>query len=155
MSEAKAAKTILAVDTSTDMLACAVGHMDEQGVEVLATGDHLCRRHANEELVEICANVLERAGLARGDVDAVLAGRGPGSFTGVRIGIATAKGLACGLECPLYGTSTLDAVAWTAWSAGVRGLVGVVADAMRREVSPASTRWGRPAPCACLRSSPW
>lgn len=146
MSEAKAAKTILAVDTSTDMLACAVGHMDEQGVEVLATGDHLCRRHANEELVDTCANVLERAGLARGDVDAVLAGRGPGSFTGVRIGIATAKGLACGLECPLYGTSTLDAVAWTAWSAGVRGLVGVVADAMRREVYPGLYQVGEAGP---------
>ena len=136
MSDAESAKIVLAVDTSTDMLACAVGRVSASGVEVLASGDHLCRRHANEELVTTCAEVLERAGLARGDVDAVLAGRGPGSFTGVRIGIATAKGLACGLERPLYGVSTLDAVAWTAWAAGARGLVGVVGDAMRREVYP-------------------
>ena len=136
MSDAESAKIVLAVDTSTDMLACAVGRVSASGVEVLASGDHLCRRHANEELVTTCAEVLERAGLARGDVGAVLAGRGPGSFTGVRIGIATAKGLACGLERPLFGVSTLDAVAWTAWADGARGLVGVIGDAMRREVYP-------------------
>ena len=136
MSLAASSHIVLAVDTSTDMLACAVGRVEGERVELLAAGDHLCRRHANEELVNTCAGVLERAGLTRGDVDCVLVGRGPGSFTGVRIGIATAKGLACGLERPLFGASTLDAVAWGVWKSGVRGLVGVVGDAMRREVYP-------------------
>ena len=137
---------VLAVDTSTDMLACAVGRVEGSHVEVLSQGDHLCRRHANEELVSTAAEALERAGVARADVDAVLVGRGPGSFTGVRIGIATAKGLACGLECPLFGASTLDSVAWGAWRAGVRGLVGVVGDAMRREVYPGLYQVGEDGP---------
>ncbi len=137
---------VLAVDTSTDMLACAVGRVEGSHVEVLAQGDHLCRRHANEELVSTCAEALERAGVARTGVDAVLVGRGPGSFTGVRIGIATAKGLACGLERPLFGASTLDSVAWGVWRAGVRGLVGVVGDAMRREVYPGLYQVGESGP---------
>ena len=133
--------TVLAVDTSTDMLACAVARIAAQadgarGVDVLASGDHLCRRHANEQLVNTALDCLSQAGLAMGDVDAVLVGRGPGSFTGVRIGIATAKGLACGLGSALFGASTLDAVAWGAWSAGERGLLAVVDDAMRGEVYP-------------------
>ena len=133
--------TVLAVDTSTDMLACAVARVAPQadgarGVDVLASGDHLCRRHANEQLVNTALDCLSQAGLAMADVDAVLVGRGPGSFTGVRIGIATAKGLACGLGKALYGASTLDAVAWGAWSAGERGLLAVVDDAMRGEVYP-------------------
>lgn len=146
MSEATAEKIVLAVDTSTDMLACAVGRLGEEGVELLASGDHLCRRHANEELVTTCLDALGRAGLAMADVDAVLVGRGPGSFTGVRIGIATAKGLACGLGRALYGVSTLDAVAWGVWAHGVRGLVGVVGDAMRREVYPALYEVGEDGP---------
>ncbi len=129
--------TVVAVDTSTDMLACAAGRLAaDGGLEVLAGADRMCRRHANEQLVGAVDGLLAGLGLARADVDAVLAGTGPGSFTGVRIGVATAKGLACGLEVPLYGVSTLDAVAWGAWKAGVRGLVGVVGDAMRREVYP-------------------
>lgn len=134
---ASAEKTILAVDTSTDMLACAVGRVGVDGaVEVLASGDHLCRRQANVELVGTIADVLSAAGLSMGDVDAVLVGRGPGSFTGVRIGIATAKGLACGAGLPLFGTSALDAMAWSAWAAGVRGTLAVAGDAMRGEVYP-------------------
>lgn len=139
-------RLVLAIDTSTDMLACAVGEVaapgaraavpTRGGLRVLAAGDRLCRRHANEELVSACEEVLTAAGKSMADVDVVLVGRGPGSFTGVRIGIATAKGLACGLERPLFGASTLDAVAWGVWRAGVRGLVGVVGDAMRREVYP-------------------
>ena len=54
----------------------------------------------------------------------------------MRIGVATAKGIACGLGVALYGVSTLDSVAWRAWRAGVRGRLGVVADAMRKEVYP-------------------
>ncbi len=127
---------VLSLDTSTDMLACCVARVGERGVEVLAAGDHLCRRQANVELAGTARSTLEAAGLAMADVDLVLVGRGPGSFTGVRIGIATAKGLACGLGVPLRGGSTLDAVAWGAWKAGVRGMVAVVDDAMRGEVYP-------------------
>lgn len=133
---------VLAMDTSTDMLACAVAHWTPSAddltvdVEVLASGDHLCRRQTNVELTSTALECLSRAGYSMADVDAVLVGRGPGSFTGVRIGIATAKGVACGLGCPLHGTSTLDATAWNAWLHGVRGLLGVVGDAMRGEVYP-------------------
>ncbi len=127
---------VLALDTSTDMLACAAARVEAGEVEPLASGDHLCRRKANVELATTALDVLRRAGLSMADVDQVLVGRGPGSFTGVRIGIATAKGLACGLGVPLHGASTLDAVAWTAWGAGRRGRLAVVGDAMRGEVYP-------------------
>ncbi|MDO5107459.1 MAG: tRNA (adenosine(37)-N6)-threonylcarbamoyltransferase complex transferase subunit TsaD [Coriobacteriaceae bacterium] len=133
--------TVLALDTSTDMLACAVAAWTprEDGtadVRVLAAGDHLCRRQSNVELVSTALDALGSVGLSMADVDAVLVGRGPGSFTGVRIGVATAKGIACGLGCMLHGTSTLDAVAWRAWLAGERGLLAVADDAMRGEVYP-------------------
>ena len=128
--------TVIALDTSTDMLCATVGRIDGGAVQLLASRDHLCRRMSNVELTGSLLDALGQAGLTMADVDAVIVGRGPGSFTGVRIGIATAKGIACGLGCALYGASTLDAVAWTAWLAGKRGLLGVVGDAMRGEVYP-------------------
>lgn len=142
MKHAIETKFVAAIDTSTDMLACTVARIDgvDGAIDVLASGDHLCRRHANVELVTTLDAALAQAGLARGDVDAYVVGRGPGSFTGVRIGISTAKALAYGANVPLYGASTLDASAWTAWRAGVRGLLGVAADAMRGEVYPALYR---------------
>ena len=106
------------------------------GLEMIASADQMCRRHANEQLVSVIDGMLARCGMKREQLDAVLTGTGPGSFTGVRIGVATAKGVACGLEVALHGTSTLDAVAWGVWRCGVRGLVGVVGDAMRKEVYP-------------------
>ena len=137
-SQTSVVRTVLAIDTSTDMLVAAVGQLRPATGELVLLGsaDQLCRRHANEQLVSVVNGLLSDCSLERGDIDAVLVGRGPGSFTGVRIGVATAKGIACGLNAPLHGASTLDAVAWNAWSHGVRGLVGVVADAMRREVYP-------------------
>ena len=62
---------VLALDTSTDMLACAVARVEGGAVEVLASGDHLCRRKANVELVSTCSDVLAQAGYGMGDVDAV------------------------------------------------------------------------------------
>ena len=132
---------MVAIDTAGDMLACAAARWDPSagaaGVEILVARDHLCRRHANVELVGTVDAALNEAGCKADDVDAYLVGRGPGSFTGVRIGISTAKGLAAGANVPLRGVSTLDAVAWRAWRAGVRGKLGVAADAMRGEVYPA------------------
>lgn len=138
---------IVAVDTSTDMLACSVAWWTPEVffddtpsracVEVLASRDHLCRRQANVELVETIDAVLADAGKSMADVGGFLVGRGPGSFTGVRIGISTAKGLARGANAPLMGGSTLDACAWSAWRSGVRGKLAVAADAMRGEVYPA------------------
>lgn len=138
---------VVAVDTSTDMLACAVAwwtpevFLDDTPsracVEVLSSRDHACRRRANVELIETIDAALADAGMTRGDVGGYLVGRGPGSFTGVRIGISTAKGLACGTNVPLMGASTLDACAWSAWQAGTRGRLAVAADAMRGEIYPA------------------
>lgn len=128
----------VAIDTSTDMLACAVAWSDAvTGERHVAAADHMCRRHANVELITTVNGVLEQAGFTMADVEQIVVGRGPGSFTGVRIGISTAKGMTLGANIPLLGASTLDACAWRAWAAGTRGLVGVVGDAMRGEVYPA------------------
>ena len=134
-------RIVLAFDTSTDMLACAVARwtpLKSRGaaLEILASADHLCRRQANVELVGSVREVLTKAGCGMSDVDAVLVGRGPGSFTGVRIGVATAKGIACGAGLPLFGASALDAMAWSAWKNGIRGKLAVAGDAMRGEVYP-------------------
>lgn len=150
MAKDKQRRLVAAIDTSTDMLACAIARIDCEalaagggaGPEVLAAGDHLCRRRANVELAGTVEAALAEAGRSMGDLDALIVGRGPGSFTGVRIGISTAKGLARGANLPLYGVSTLDATAWTVWRGGVRGLVGIAADAMRGEVYPALYRIG-------------
>ena len=128
----------VAIDTSTDMLACAVAWSDAvTGERHVAAADHMCRRHANVELITTVNGALEQDGFTMADVEQIVVGRGPGSFTGVRIGISTAKGMALGANIPLLGASTLDACAWRAWAAGTRGLVGVVGDAMRGEVYPA------------------
>ena len=128
----------LALDTASTQTVLALADLDEISGEVtlLASCQVDVPRQANQVLLARAALLLEEAGLVTGDVDAVAVGRGPGSVTGVRIGVATAKGIACGLGVALYGVSTLDSVAWRAWRAGVRGRLGVVADAMRKEVYP-------------------
>ena len=129
---------VLALDTASTQMVLALADFDEATAQatLLASRQVDAPRQANQVLLTHAGQLLDEAGLCIGDIDAVVAGRGPGSFTGVRIGVATAKGLACGLAASLYGASTLDAVAWRAWHAGVRGRLGVVADAMRKEVYP-------------------
>lgn len=129
-------RPFVAFDTATDHLAVGVGDLDRPG-ELLAGADMPAPRAANTVLLSTVERVLAQAGLSPGDLSAVACGRGPGSFTGVRIGVATAKGLAHGASIPLAGFGTLDAVAWRAWrdGAGEEGpLLGVLGDAMRGEV---------------------
>jgi tRNA threonylcarbamoyladenosine biosynthesis protein TsaB len=110
---------ILAIDTATEV---ATSALVEDG-EVL--GERSSR--ASTVLEDVDA-LLRQGGRHAGDVDAVAVGTGPGSFTGVRIGLATVRGLALALGVPAAGVSTLDALA-----AGAPGALPVV-DAKRREV---------------------
>lgn len=131
---------VLAFDTATDRCALALGRWATQGLEVLAIADFEAPRAALGRLLPAVQTMLAAEGLVPADIAEVVVGRGPGSFTGVRIGVATAKGLAHGLGVGLYGAGTLDAVAWACAIGGSEGLLGVVADAMRGEVYPALFR---------------
>lgn len=62
-------------------------------------------------LMPMCADMLAGCGLSVSDVDLIAVARGPGSFTGIRIGVAAARGLAWGAEKPCCGVSTLEAMA--------------------------------------------
>ncbi len=143
-------RLVLACDTATETTAVGVGRYGPSGVEVLAACDTDAPRAAMSRLLPCVEDVLASLSLAPADLDEVVVGRGPGSFTGVRIGVATAKGLAHGAGIPLYGVGTLDAIAWRIaedlasrpgeWPAALGDgpvALGVVGDAMRGEVYPA------------------
>lgn len=137
-------RRILAFDTATEAVAIGVGSWPDQGedgpFEVLGELDFVSPRAANSKLLPSVRSLLRTLSLAPADLDGVVVGRGPGSFTGVRIGVASAKGLAHGLGVPLWGVGTPDAIA-ERFSAH-EGLVGVVIDAMRQEVYPTLFRCG-------------
>ena len=129
---------VLAFDTANEVIAIGLGALrpGEHTVDLVASIEIEARRASNTQLLPRIDEVLARAGVSRESLACVVVGRGPGSFTGVRIAMATAKGIASALELPLVGVSSLDAVAWNAWAAGERGPLSVVADAMRKEVYP-------------------
>jgi len=131
---------LLALDTATERTTVGVARLGQDELDVLGTAVVDAPRAAMSRLLPMTETLLATEHLTIADVDGVIVGRGPGSFTGVRIGVATAKGLAHGLSCPLWGVSTLDAVAWT--FAYNEVTVAVVGDAMRGEVYPALYRCG-------------
>lgn len=131
---------VLALDTSTEELAIGLGFLKDDGIHLVGETNLDVPRASLTHLVPSVTRLLDSADLELRQVDAVVVGRGPGSFTGVRIAVAAAKGIAQGLGVPLYGVGTLDAVAER--FAEHDGLVGVVGDAMRREVYPALYRCG-------------
>jgi tRNA threonylcarbamoyladenosine biosynthesis protein TsaB len=116
---------LLAVDTATT---AATACLWRDGV-VLAEGE---RRgaHVAQEVLVLCRELVERAGIATSEIDAVVAGVGPGSFTGVRIGLASARGIALALGVPAAGASTLEALRE---GTGAGDAIGCI-DARRGEV---------------------
>ena len=105
--------------------------------EMVASSEFLAPRQANTKLLETIDALLRENDIDKGDIASVVVGRGPGSFTGVRIGVATAKGIARGLRAPLYGVSTTDAIAQSLSAQGFEGYALIALDAMRKEIYPA------------------
>lgn len=97
---------ILAVDTATE--ACSAALL--VGDKLFSRWEEAPRDHTRKILPMVQA-VLDESGLSLDQLDAIAFGRGPGSFTGVRIGISVAQGLAFGVGVPLIGISTLAAMA--------------------------------------------
>lgn len=126
---------ILAVDTSTSTAAVAVLAGAPGALRTLAEREDPTRSHSDTLLALIDAALAE-SGLTPADVDGVAVGAGPGSFTGLRIGMATAKGLCFAAQKPLWLVSSLEALALDAAAAGAGAgaIVVPVIDARRREV---------------------
>ena len=116
---------LLAIDTSAGSSVALVA--DER---VLAQADESgTRRHA-EAIGPLLRTVLREAGAAPRDVTGVVAGMGPGPFTGLRVGIAAARAFAFGVGAPVHPVVSHDAIAY-----GHAERVLVVTDARRREVA--------------------
>jgi len=122
--------TILSLDSSTE--ACSIA--------LLAQGEKvhqrfmLAPREHTQKILPTVNEVVEEAGLNLSDIDAIVYGQGPGSFTGVRIGISIAQGLAFGLEIKMVGVSTLQAMAQQALDVNGTQSVYAAIDARMGEV---------------------
>src|SRR5512146_325786 len=128
--------TLLVVETATLTASVAVvqGEPGSPGPpRVLGRAAATVTTHS-ETLLRLCAAALEQAGLEPAAVDAVGCGAGPGSFTGLRIGLCTAKGLCFATGRPLVMASSLRALALAAAPAAAGALVGAVLDAKKGEV---------------------
>jgi tRNA threonylcarbamoyl adenosine modification protein YeaZ len=129
---------ILAIDTATP--AVTAGIVKLEGIEVLAERVTVDARAHAEQLTPNVLAALADAGLTVGDLGAVVVGCGPGPFTGLRVGMATAAAYGHALGIPVHGVCSLDAIGIE--SAGTVSEVLVVTDARRREVYWARYRDG-------------
>lgn len=123
---------VLALDTATPAL--TVGIVDSETGAVLARRDRTHARGHAEVLVPYLLECLAEAGLQRADLGAVIVGCGPGPFTGLRVGMATAAAFGDALGIEVHGVCSLDAIAAEALTRGETGDVVVVTDARRKEV---------------------
>jgi tRNA threonylcarbamoyl adenosine modification protein YeaZ len=119
---------ILAIDTSAAQ--CAVALADPSGAVLARRAEPMQRGHA-ERLMPMIEAVLAEAGAARDRLARVAVCTGPGSFTGVRVGVAAARGIALGLGIPAVGISRFDALAA---AARARGPVAVALAGPRGQV---------------------
>jgi tRNA threonylcarbamoyl adenosine modification protein YeaZ len=128
---------VLAIDTATPAVTAGVIRRGPSGVDVLAERVTVDPRAHAEQLTPNVLGALADAGLVMADLGAVVVGCGPGPFTGLRVGMATAAAYAHALGIPVYGVCSLDAI-----GVDTTGEVLVVTDARRREVYWARYRDG-------------
>ena len=126
---------LLTFDTATPLVTVALHDGDDVVAELVSERP---LQHG-EQLAPLIERVLRETGLVRQDLTAIGVGIGPGPFTGLRVGLVTARTLGFVLELPVYGVCTLDVLAVEAADTGAVGEEFVVAtDARRREVYLAS-----------------
>ena len=120
---------ILSIETSTSICSVAIHERGELRAvsEIKEPGAHA------EKLLDLVDAAMKQAELRMSDLDAVAVSQGPGSYTGLRIGVSTAKGIAYGLEIPLIGINTLQAMAASQLVNHGEFVVAVL-DARRKEV---------------------
>jgi tRNA threonylcarbamoyl adenosine modification protein YeaZ len=126
---------LLAFDTATPLVTVALHDGDDLVLELASER----RLQHGEQLAPLIDRALAEAGLVRQDLTAVGVGVGPGPFTGLRVGLVTARTLGFVLEIPVYGVCTLDVLAIEAVDTGFVGNEGdgefvVATDARRKEV---------------------
>jgi tRNA threonylcarbamoyladenosine biosynthesis protein TsaB len=118
---------MLVLGLDTCLSTCSVAVLDGDAVRAHAA-EPMARGH-QERLAPMAREVMAQAGMAFGDLDRIGVTVGPGSFTGLRVGVAFAKGLALALDRPAVGIGTLEAMA-----AEVEGLVFPAIDARRGQL---------------------
>ncbi len=128
---------ILAIDTATPAVTAGVVRRDGDAVEVLAERVTLDARAHAEQLTPNAVAALAEAEVGVEDLEAIVVGCGPGPFTGLRVGMATAAAYGHALGLPVHGVCSLDAIGIVAG-----GNLLVVTDARRREVYWARYRDG-------------
>lgn len=131
---------LLAFDTATPQVTVALHDGDDVVAEVVS--DRTMKH--GEQLAPLISDVLAEAGIVRQDLTAIAVGAGPGPFTGLRVGLVTARTLGFALEIPVYAACTLDVLAVEAvvsTSSTTKDIGGgffVATDARRKEVYLAS-----------------
>lgn len=107
-SEIKKMPLILSIDTSTKVCSVAL-HKDGK---LLSVNELYTEKSHSGMLTTLCENVVKHAGFILKDLDAIAVAKGPGSYTGLRIGVSTAKGFCFALDKPLIAVNTLEAMAY-------------------------------------------
>ena len=120
---------LLAIDTAGERCSAAILRLDDG--EILSVVDPVIGRGHAEVLMDTVAEALALAGAAWGDIAKLGVGIGPGSFTGIRVAVAAARGFELSLGVPSVGVTTLEAQAEPFWG---DGSVLAVHDAKRGEV---------------------
>jgi len=123
---------LLALDTAANL--CSVAILDvETGAILAASSEDIGKGHA-ERLMAAIEQVVTAAQIAITDIGKIAVSIGPGSFTGVRVGVSTARGFALALKCPAVGISTLQALAYDAAKASSNRPILSIIDARRDEL---------------------